>query len=203
MGYPRTHLSAITAAADVDRFVVIGNGVMKNGAYILSANAMPEASTARRVTITHATVAAGTDELGVITVTGTNLSGETITEIITPVHDDIVTGTKWFANIPTGGIVGSGWTIAGGNDTITVGCGAVAIIAEGMGTLHGCQINTTAAGAITFADAAGTIAVLPINVAVGTWYCWEASFSGYLSVALVAASDITVLHSGSMPTTYA
>lgn len=202
MGYPRTHLSAQTAAASSNYFVVIGNGVMKNGAYTLSHNAVPEAGTARRVTITHATVAAGTDTLGVITVTGTNLAGQTISEVITPVADQLVTGTKFFTNIPTGGIVGSGWTAVGGSDTVIIGTDSVAIVAEaGAGTLYGVVVNTTANGTITLADASGTIAVLPANVAVGTEYEYGCSWAAYLSAALAAGSDITLIHSGSMPVT--
>jgi hypothetical protein len=200
MGSPWTHLGAATAVADVDRFVVIGNGAMKVGAYTLSVTTMPEAGTARRVTITHATVAVGTDTLGTVTVVGKNLAGQTITEVLVPVADSMVTGTQWFASIAS--ITGADWVIAGGNDTITVGCAATAIIAQGSGTLEALQINTTSASTIVVADATGTIATLPANVAVGTLYEWEISFTDYLSVQLNGASDVTVIHSGSMPSSY-
>jgi hypothetical protein len=202
MGYAWTHLAAATAAADPNRFLEVANGVMKNAAYTLTATLdMPEAGTARQLTLTHVTVAVGTDQLGTVTVVGKNLAGETLTEVITPVADSLVTGAKWFKSVTT--VTGAGWTAVGGTDTIVLGCAATAIVAEATaGTLHGCQINTTAAGTITFADASGTIAVLPASVAVGTFYEWDAQFSGYLSVALVAASNITVLHSGSRPASY-
>ena len=202
MGYTWTHLSAITAAADPNRFLEVANGAMKNAAYTLTATLdMPEAGTARKLTLTHVTVAAGTDALGTVTVVGKNLANQTITEVITPVADSLVNGTKWFRSVTT--VTGAGWTIAGGNDTIVLGCGATAIVAEASsGTVHGVAVNTTAAGAITVADATGTIAILVLSIAEGM-YPIDANFSGYLAVTLAGASDITVLHSGSKPTTYA
>jgi hypothetical protein len=200
MGWPRTHLSAATAAADPDRFVVIGDGVMKNAGYTLTSTTMPETGTARKITITHATVAAGTDTpLGTITIVGTDLSGSALTEVCVPVADATTTYGKWFASVAT--ITGAGWTAVGGSDTVTIGCAAVAIVAEGAGTLHSVSVNTTAAGTITLADSAGTIAVLKVSVTEGN-YLYDANWSGYLSVTLAAASDITVLHSGSMPVSF-
>jgi len=202
MGYTWTHLSAITAAADPNRFLEVANGAMKNAAYTLTATlTMPEAGTARQLTLTHVTVAAGTDTLGTVTVVGKNLAGETITEVITPVADSLVAGTKWFKSVTT--VTGAGWTAVGGTDTIVIGCGATAIVAEASsGTVHGIAVNTTAAGAITVADASGTIASLVLSIAEGM-YPLDARFSGYLAVTLAGSSDITVLHSGSMPATYA
>ena len=204
MGYGRTNLSgAQPAAAAVNRFVLSTNMVV--GTYGAPANAaMPEANTARLVTITR-TFAGAADVPGTITVTGTNLAGQTITEILTPsaVDATLVTGTKWFQTVTS--VFGTGtppWSIVAGNDTITVGCAANAIIAEGSGVLHGIQINTTAAGAITVSDANGTIAVLPAAVAEGTFYEWDLNWSGWLRIVMVAASNITVMHSGTMPTSY-
>ncbi len=202
MGWGRTNLSGIQpAVADDNRFLILANGAMKNSAYTLEATlTMPEANTARLLTLTHATVAAGTDTLGTVTVVGTSLSGQAITEVITPVADSPVTGTKWFASITS--ITGAGHTTVGGADTIIVGCAGDAIIAEGSGTLHGVQINTTAAGAIVVSDAGGTIATLPASVAVGTFYLWDVEWSGWLRLTLAAASNVTVLHSGSRPMAY-
>jgi hypothetical protein len=204
MGYGRTYLSGIQpAVADVDRFVASTNMVV--GTYgAPAAAAMPEANTARKVTITR-TFAGAADVAGTITVTGTDLAGQTITEILTPSAVDVtlVTGTKWFRTVTSVFGTGTpGWSIVAGNDTITVGCAADAIIAEGSGVLHGIQINTTANGVITISDAGGTIAILPANVAVGTFYLWEVNWTGWLRVVMAAASDITVLHSGSLPSTY-
>jgi hypothetical protein len=200
MGYGRTTLSgAQPAAADVDRFITTVD--MANGDYAPIANSgvMPEANTARHVTITR-TFAGGADTPGTVVVTGTNLAGQVITETLIPsaVDATLVEGSKWFRTVTN--VTSAGWVLVAGDDTITVGCGADAIIAEGNGVLHGIQINTTANGTITVSDAAGTIAVLPVNVAVGTFYQWDVNWSGYLRVVMAAASNITVMHSGSHPT---
>jgi len=202
MGYPWTYLSGIQpAVADVDRFVTDVHMKVAT-AYTVATPAQPEASTARHVTITR-TFDGLADTPGTILVTGTNLAGQIITETLTPsaVDATLVEGAKWFQTVTA--VQGAGWIISGNNDHITVGCGADAIIAEGSGTLHGIQINTTAVGTITVSDAAGTIAVLPVSVAVGTFYQWDVSWSGWLRVVMAAASDITVLHSGSNIFTYA
>ena len=102
--------------ADADRIVTIAN--MKNGTYTIAA----QPDVPRNITVTNATVAVGADTLGIITVTGTNVNGQVITEVITPAEADISAGRKCFKTITS--VVGSGWTIAGGNDTITVGVGS-------------------------------------------------------------------------------
>lgn len=102
--------------ADPDKIVTIVD--MKNGTYTIAA----QPDVPRNVTVTHAVVAVGADALGIITVTGTNINGQTITEVITPAEGDISAGRKCFKTVTS--VVGSGWTIAGGNDTITVGVGS-------------------------------------------------------------------------------
>jgi hypothetical protein len=200
MGYGRTYLSGTQpAAAAVNRFVTTVDMKIAT-AYTVDTPAMPEANTARKVTCTR-TVVGNADTPGTLRVTGTDLAGQTITETLTVgAHGVLVTGTKWFRTVTV--VQGAGWVIDQAADTITVGCAADAIIAQGSGTLHGIQINTTANGTITISDAGGTIAVLPVNVAVGTFYTWDVNWSGWLRVVMAAASDITVLHSGSMPSSY-
>ena len=201
MGYGRTTLSgAQPAAADVDRFVTTVDMKIATP-YTVATPAQPEANTARHVTITK-TFDGAADTPGTIIVTGTSLSGQTITETLTPsaVDATLVEGSKWFRTVT--GVQGAGWVINGNADHLTVGCGADAIIAEGSGTLRGIQVNTTANGTITVSDAGGDIAVLPVNVAVGTFYEWEANWSGWLRVVMAGASNITVLHSGSNAVTY-
>lgn len=193
--YTRTLLSAATAAV-ANRYVTSTN--MKVGAYTL-ANATPPTAGARKVTVTNTTVT-GADTLGTIDVVGKDLQGVTITESITPLAGTIATGSKWFASIIS--ITGVGWVINTGNDTITVGVGADVIVAEGSGTLYAVVVNATAAGTITLADQAGTIAVLKASIAENTYY-YECAFSGYLSVALAAASNVTVIHSPSALFTFA
>lgn len=103
---------------DTNYFVESTN--MKVGTYTL-AHTAPDVG-ARNVTVTQTAVDAE-DTNGKITVTGTDLSGAVITEDITPNAGATVAGTKAFATITS--IVGSGWVIGGGNDTIVCGFGAL------------------------------------------------------------------------------
>jgi hypothetical protein len=108
------------ALDDVDYFVASAN--MKNGAYTL-AHTAPDVG-ARNVTVTQTITNAVEDTNGTITVTGTNLAGEAISEVITPNGGATVAGAKAFATITS--IVGAGWVIGGADaDTITVGFGAL------------------------------------------------------------------------------
>ena len=201
MGYSHTTLNGIQpAAADVDRFVTSVDMKVLT-AYTVATPAMPEANTARHVTCTR-TIAGNADTPGTLIITGTNLAGETLTETLTVgANGVLVEGTKWFCTVT--GVQGAGWVTNQAADAITVGCGADAIVAEGTGTLHGIQINTTAAGTITVSDASGTIAILPAAVAVGTFYLWDVIWSGYLRVVMAGASNVTLLHTGTMPSVYA
>src|SRR4051812_10450088 len=95
-GRSYTHLAAATAAV-TNQLVASAN--MKVGAYTLAnAGAMPTAG-ARRVTVTHTQVGGVTDTLGTIVVVGTDLSGATITDTITPLDGTVATGTKYFATV--------------------------------------------------------------------------------------------------------
>jgi hypothetical protein len=195
-GRMSTRLGAATAAV-TNRFVASAN--MKVGAYTI-ANAAPAVAGARNVTVTHTQVGGVTDTLGTIVVVGKDLLGFTITETITPVDGNTATGTKWFASITS--VTGAGWVVDTTADTIVVGHSAAAIVSVGGGSLASIVVNTTAAGAVTVADASGTLAVLKSSIAEDT-YLFEIPYSGYLSVTLAAASDVTVVHTGSVPTTYA
>jgi hypothetical protein len=106
------------AAADTNYYVESAN--MKVGAYTL-AHTSP-ARGARNITVTQTAVDAE-DTNGTILVTGTDLAGATITETITPNAGATVAGTKAFKTVTS--IVGAGWVIGGGNDTIIVGFGDV------------------------------------------------------------------------------
>ena len=194
MAYGYTTIAA-APVADADGYVTSAN--MKVGTYTLAAT-VPTFG-ARHVTCTRAVVGAA-DTAGTIAVVGKDLSGQTITESLTPGANGIlVTGTKFFASVAS--VTGVGWVINEANDTITVGWDAVNAVATSGGVLHAVTINTTAAGIITIADAAGTIAVLPASVAVGSHFVYDVNFTGYLRVEPAAASNITVIHSGSMPGT--
>lgn len=105
------------AAADDNAYVT--SVVMAVKTYTLAANA-PDMG-ARNVTLKR-TVNGGADTPGTITVTGTNLAGEIISEVLTPgAHNTEVVGNKAFASITS--IVGAGWVIADAADTIIVGWG--------------------------------------------------------------------------------
>jgi hypothetical protein len=201
MGHPWTNISA-APVGDANGYLI--SVAMKNGAYVLDATAPTFG--ARHVTCTRTRNAAGgsEDTPGTLTIVGKDPAGQTITEVLIPgAHTVVVTGTKLFASIISA--TGAAWARdagAGSEDTLEIGWDNVNVVAVGNGTLHGIVINTTAAGAITVADASGTIAVIPSNVAVGTFYEYDVAFTGYLRVEPAAASNITVIHSGSMPSAY-
>lgn len=192
MGYSYTGISATTAAV-ANRYVTTTN--MKVGAYTL-ANTTPAWQGGALVTVTH-TTATGTDTLGTITVVGTDLSGASRTETITPLADSVATGTVPFRTITS--ITGAGWVISGGNDTIVVGVAAGSIVVGSQGTLHSLVINTAAAAAITISDASRTIATVPASQAAGSEFLYDVNFAGYLKVATTSTNDITVTHTGTLP----
>jgi hypothetical protein len=187
-----THLAAATSAV-ANQFVTTTN--MKVGLYTLAnSGAMPTAG-ARHVTVTHTTVS-GADTLGTIDVVGTDLLGRTISESIVPLAGTIATGALWFGAVTS--VTGTGWVISGSNDTLVVGCSAGTAVLVGEGRLDSVVINTTAAGTVTLADSRGTIAVLKASVAEGD-YPFGVTTHGYLTAALTAASDITLIHTENMP----
>jgi len=182
--YRSLHL-AVANAATANRFVTSTN--MANGAYTLANTTMPTDG-ARFITITTVAVT-GADTMGTVTVVGTNLQGETISEVITPLTGATATGTQWFATVTSA--TQAGWVINGGNDTITIGCNNRIVALDSGGFLHAVNVNTTAAGTITLADSLGTIAILKTSVAEGA-YIYDVICSGFLEVTLGAASDVTV-----------
>jgi hypothetical protein len=195
MGFQPTAISAAPAAS-ANGYVV--SVAMKNGSYTLAAT--KPTFGARHVTLVRTFVSTG-DTPGIVTVTGTDPSGQVITEVIIPGASGVtVTGTKFFASVSD--ITGSGWVSAAGDDTIVVGWDALNAVATGAGVLHGISVNTTAAGTITVTDATGQLLQLPASVAVGQ-YLYDINWSGFLRVEPAAASNITVEHTGSLPQTYA
>jgi hypothetical protein len=199
-GYQHTHIAA-APVADANGF--LQSIAMKNGAYALDAN-VPTFG-ARRVTCTRTRDGLGgtEDDPGTLVLVGTDLAGSVITETLTPgAHTVVVTGSKYFARLTSA--TGVDWVIdaPAGEDTLEIGWAAECAVATGTGTVHAIVVNTTAAGVITISDSSGTIAVLPVSVDVGI-YEYDAMWSGVLRVEPAAASDITVLHSGSLPSSYA
>jgi len=105
------------AAADDNAYVVSAD--MKVGAYTLATTA-PDMG-ARNVTLKRV-VNGGADTAGTVTVTGTNLAGAVISEVLTPGANNVeVVGAKAFASITS--IVGVDWVIADAADKIIVGFG--------------------------------------------------------------------------------
>ena len=192
-----THLAAANAA-DADYFLNSVN--MQATAYTLD-ETTPTTSGARHVTVTH-TSGDTTDTLGTRVVTGTDLSGQVITETLTLSADATVTGTRWFRTVT--GAITSGWVIDGSEateDTITIGYAADICVLDGPGRLEAIIVNTTAAGTIVVADSSGTIATLKSSITEGH-YEYDLTVCN-LTVDLNANSDVTIIHSNSMPHTYA
>ena len=187
-----TNIAATTAAV-ANRFVTSAN--MKVGTYTI-ANASPVWAGGCIVTITHATVAAGTDTLGTITIVGTGLSGATITEVITPLADAVASSVNIFRTVVSA--TGAGWVIAGGNDTITIGCAAGSYAAASGGVLGQVVVNSTAAATVVISDSKGTIATLKASIAEGS-YRFDVVYNGYLKVATTSTNDVTLTHTGTQP----
>jgi hypothetical protein len=202
MGHRLTNIAATTAAV-TNRIVTSTNMIV--GDYNI-ANASPVWQGGAIITVTHSQVGGVTDTLGTIAVTGVDLAGQTQTDIITPVSAQTVNGTIPFRTVTK--VTGAGWARnagAGSEDTIVVGVAAGSIPVSGNGTLYGVLVNNTVAATVTISDAAKTIMTIPASQAAGTFYNFGdgVDFGGYLKVATTNTNDVTLIHSGSMPTTYA
>jgi hypothetical protein len=196
MSYTSTYIAGAVGAGDDNRYCE--SQALKVGALTLTATVTP-GNGARAVTCTR-TVDGNADTPGTLLVTGKNLAGQTITETLIPgAHTILVSGSKLFASITS--VVGAGWVINGNNDTIVVGMGAEHFVSESAGTLKGILITVAAASAINVTDGARTIMILPANMAVG-YYEFDVAY-GSLRVEPQGATTISVIHSPSLPTTYA
>jgi hypothetical protein len=189
---------AATTAAVTNRFVTSVN--MANAAYTI-ANASPVWQGGCQVTVTHTTVA-GTDTLGTMALVGTGLDGAVQTETITPVADSTATSTKIYRTVTS--LTGSGWSAVSTADTIVAGCTAGSIVCGSTGTLFAVVVNATAAATIVLSDSKRTIATLAASIANGHYlYGPGVEFAGFLKVATTSTNDITVIHSGTLPSTIA
>ena len=194
MGFKYTNTAATTAAV-TNRIVASAN--MKVGTYTI-ANASPVWSGGALITVTHTQVGGVTDTLGTIVVAGTNLLGQAISETITPLDGTVATSTLIFRTVSS--VTGVGWVINTGNDTIVVGVAAGSYAAGSGGTLGGVLVNNSVAAAIVISDASGTIITVPASQAAGTYYNLQGvDFVGYLKVATTSTNDVTVFHSGTIP----
>lgn len=191
--------TAATTAAVTNRFVVSTN--MSLTTYTI-ANASPVWSGGCLVTVTHTTVA-GTDTLGTMTLTGTDLNGRVQSETITPVADSTVTSTKVYRTVTS--LISVGWVAVSTADTIVAGCAAGNVACASQGQLYGVLVNNTVATAFSVADATRTIITVPASQAAGTFYPFPAGvdFGGSLKVLTTSTNDVTVYHTGNLPSTYA
>ena len=185
---PFTHynFSAATVAV-ANRFVTSTN--MSLTPYTVANGGAMSTLGARHVSVTHTTVA-GTDTLGTLVIVGTNLAGQTITETLTPIADSLVTGARWFNTVTS--VTSLGWVAVSTADTIVVGQSDTPAVLDSAGVLYAVVVNTTAAGTVVLADASSTIATLKSSITENTYY-YECIAAGYLTVALGAASNITVI----------
>lgn len=187
--------TAATTAAVTNRFVASTN--MANGAYTI-ANASPAWSGGCRITAT-ITGVTGNDTPGTLTVVGTDLAGNAITETITLVAGGTATGSKVFRTVTSA--TQAGWVISGGNDTIVVGCEAGNIVCGSNGTLYSLLINVTAAATVVISDSAKTINTFPVSAAVGMYTFGPGlDFTGYLRIATTSTNDVTAVVSATNPT---
>lgn len=195
MGLRYTNTAATTAAV-TNRIVASAN--MKVGAYTV-ANASPVWSGGALITVTHTQVGGVTDTLGTIVVVGTSLTGQALTDTITPLESTVATSTKIFRTVTS--VTGVGWVIDTTADTIVVGVAAGSYAAGTGGTLGGILVNNAVAAAIVISDARGTIVTVPASQAAGTYYnLQDVEYSGFLKVATTSTNDVTVFHSASVPT---
>lgn len=199
MAHPFTNIAATTAEV-TNRIVTSTNMIV--GDYNI-ANASPVWQGGALITVTHTQVGGVNDTLGTITITGVDLAGQTKTDTITPTAGGKATGTVIFRTVTK--VTGAGWVINTGNDTIVVGVAAGSHAVSGNGTLYGVLVNNTVAASVAISDARGTILTIPASQAAGTFYDLGdgLAFAGFLKVATTSTNDVTVLHSGSMPTSYA
>jgi len=197
MGYSFTNTAATTAAVN-NRFVTTVN--MANGTYTV-ANASPVWSGGCLLTATISAVT-GNDTPGTLTIVGTGVNGQALTEVLTLVAAGTATSSNVFRTITS--LTQAGWIINVGNDTIVVGCAAGNIACGSQGQLGGVLINNTVATAFSVADASRTIITVPASQAAGTFYDLNGvDFGGYLKVLTTSTNDVTVFHTGTLPSVYA
>ena len=184
-----TPISAATAAV-TNRFVASVN--MANGAYTI-ANASPTFAGGVQIVAT-ITAVTGNDTPGTLTVVGTDLAGNVVTEVITLVAGGTATGSKVFRSVTSA--TQAGWVINTGNDTIVVGHGAGSIVCGTSGVLFGIVVNATAAATVVVADSLKTIATLKVSIAEGHYlYSPGIDCTGYIKVTTTSTNDLTVIHS--------
>jgi hypothetical protein len=197
MGLTFTNTAASTAAV-TNRFVTSVN--MANGTYTV-ANASPTWSGGCLVTAT-ITGVTGNDTPGTLTIVGTGVNGQPLTEALTLTAGGLATSTNAFRTVTS--LTQAGWVINGGNDTIVVGCAAGNIACGSQGQLGGVLVNNAVAAAVVISDSTRTILTIPASQAAGTYYPLNGvDFGGHLKVSTTSTNDVTVFHTGTLPASYA
>ena len=103
-------------ALDVDKVVTSAN--MKVGAYTIAAQPAVPA----RITVSVTAVGAA-DTMGTINIVGTLVDDTVVHETVTPVAGQTVSTVNEFKTVTSA--TGAGWVIGEGNDTLTIGVGAI------------------------------------------------------------------------------
>lgn len=145
---------------------IVSSANMKVGAYTV-ADTTPDGTIPRNITVTRTAVSTA-DTGGTVVVVGTAADGTALTETITVGGDGVtVAGTKAFKTVTS--VTGAGWVIAAGNDTITVGFGALVglpVVLSANGTAL-TTLATTVANSTTTGD--GTIGKSTVDASGGTF----------------------------------
>jgi len=163
--HPILYSLGAPVAEDVDRIVTSVD--MKVGAYTIAA----QPDIARNITVTR-TVVDAADTPGTIIVTGTNIAGDIISEVITPgAHGITVYGTKAFKTVAS--VVGAGWAKGGTTaDTIEVGVGKALGVPVTMSAQADCVLGVLGTAITAVTVAVGTPATLEastVDMSTGTY----------------------------------
>ncbi len=111
----------VPATIVADRY--FASAAMHNGAYAVANSGLPGDGLAHNVTCAETAVDVE-DTNGTLTITGLDVAGNVISEILTPNAGETVSGVKAFKQVTS--IVGAGWAQGGaGADTIVIGFGEV------------------------------------------------------------------------------
>jgi hypothetical protein len=189
---------AATTAAVTNRFVTSTN--MSLTPYTIANGGLPVWQGGCFVTVTHTSVA-GTDTLGTMNLVGVGIDGQAKSEVITPLADSVATSANVYRSVTS--LTSVGWVAVSTPDTIVAGVAAGAICVGSSGQLFAVVVNTTAAATVVLSDSKRTIATLKASIAEGHYQYQGLEFAGFLKVATTSTNDITVIHSGTLPSSYA
>lgn len=124
----------------------VSSANMKVGTYTIA----NQPDVPRNVSVTHTAVST-VDTLGTVTFVGTDYTGASLTEVITPSNGTVVNGTKALKTITS--ITGAGWVAGSTADTITAGYGSLiglpVALPDATGTVLGTLDTVVAVKATT------------------------------------------------------